>query len=91
MLLTTTTFVCTDATGPKFWLAHSLGESVGPQQYGYVTSNFQVSTGQMFLEVYETEQELADRVDNLNGVPGFYWECANRIPYPPNPNEWECP
>jgi hypothetical protein len=45
----------------------------------------------MFLEVYETEQELADRVDNLNGVPGFYWECANRIPYPPNPNEWECP
>ena len=37
---------------------------------------------------YDTEQELADAVDVLKGEPGWYWECDNRIAYPPNPNEW---
>lgn len=37
---------------------------------------------------YDTEQELADTVDALKGQPGWYWECDNRVPYPPNPNEW---
>lgn len=37
---------------------------------------------------YDTEQEVADAVDALKGEVGWYWECDNRIPYPPNPNEW---
>lgn len=91
MLLTTTTFVCTEATGPKFWLAWSQGADLQSQQYSYITPGYQVSTGQTYLEVYDTEEELAGRVDAIKGVAGWYWECENRIPYPPNPNEWECP
>ena len=33
---------------------------------------------------------LANRVDALKGITNWYWECENRIPYPTNPNEWEC-
>ena len=92
MQLTTTTFKATEATGPKFWLAWSAGDfDVQPQNYGYLDIGFQVSTGQMFLNVYDTEDELADAVDTLKQIAGWYWECENRIPYPPNPNEWECP
>lgn len=40
-----------------------------------------------FIE-YDTEQEIADAADALKGEAGWYWECDNRIPYPPNPNEW---
>ncbi len=40
------------------------------------------------LQEYDTEEELADAVDALIGEPGWYWNCSNRIPYPPNPNEW---
>lgn len=91
MLLTTTTFVCTEETGPKFWLAHSIGFELYTGNYGYVTPSYQVSTGQQFLEVFDTEDELAARVDEIKMEPGWYWLCENRIPYPPNPNEWECP
>lgn len=90
MLLTTTNFFCTERTGPKFWIAWSEGDDLSPQQYGYVTPGFQISTGKNYLEVYDTEDELAARADALKGIPGWYMECANRIPYPPNPNEWEC-
>jgi hypothetical protein len=47
-----------------------------------------VSTGQQNLEVYDTEDELAARVDELKGEPGWYWLPENRIPHPPNPNPW---
>lgn len=91
MLLTTTTFICNNATGPKFYLAWSESLALTSQNYSYITPGFRVATGQTYLEVYDTEDELAARVDTLKGVPGWYWECENRIPYPPNPNEWECP
>ena len=38
---------------------------------------------------YDTEQELADAVDTLKGEADWYWNCDNRIPYPPNPNQWD--
>jgi hypothetical protein len=40
------------------------------------------------LEEFDTEEELSQRVDELKGEAGWYWKCTNRIPYPPNPNEW---
>jgi len=90
MLLNTTTFFCTEATGPKFWIAYSDGVPLQPQNYGYITSGFQVSTGQNFLEVFDTELELAERCAFLMNSETWYWECEHRIPHPPNPNEWEC-
>jgi len=90
MLLTTTTFVCTEATGPKFWIAYSTDVPLQPQNYGYITPGFQVATGQNFLEVFDTELELGQRCALLMNSETWYWECENRIPYPPNPNEWEC-
>ena len=40
------------------------------------------------LEEFDTEDELSDRVNELKGEVGWYYKCENRIPYPPNPNEW---
>lgn len=40
------------------------------------------------LEEFDTENELSVRVDELKEEEGWYWKCENRIPYPPNPNEW---
>jgi hypothetical protein len=40
------------------------------------------------LNDFDTEEELATFIDNLKGIPGWYYECDNRIPHPPNPNEW---
>ena len=40
------------------------------------------------LENFDTEDELAAAVDDIVGEPGWYYKCENRIPYPPNPNEW---
>lgn len=92
MLLSTTTFVCTVATGPKFWFAWSEpGDAIKNWLYGYIEPGQRVSTGQLYLEIYDTEELLAARVDSLRGITDWYWECENRIPYPPNPNPWECP
>lgn len=43
------------------------------------------------LEEFDTEDEIAVRVDELIGIPGWYWQCPYRIPYPINPNEWQNP
>jgi hypothetical protein len=91
MLLSTTTFVCTPTTGPKFWLAWSTsGDGIKNSSYSYIEPGLRVSTGQLYLEIYDTETDLANRVDALKGITNWYWECENRIPYPTNPNEWEC-
>ena len=47
-----------------------------------------IATDSYSLEEFDTEQEIADRVDEIIGEEGWYWKCDNRIPYPPNPNEW---
>lgn len=49
-----------------------------------------MSTGQAYLEVYDTELELSNRVDILREIDGWYDTCENRIPYIPGPNDWEC-
>lgn len=72
------TYECTE---PKFWLAWSPpGSEITNQQYSYITPGHQVGTGQQNLEVYDTEVELADRVDALKGIPGWYYLPENRIP-----------
>lgn len=89
MLLTTTTFECTEATGPKFWLAWTAPDTdLTNQQYSYITPSYVVSTGQQNLEVFDTEAELAARVDALKGESVWYMNPDNRIPHPPNPNAW---
>ena len=41
------------------------------------------------LEEFDTEDEIATRIDELIAIPEWYWRCENRIPYPPNPNYWD--
>jgi hypothetical protein len=41
------------------------------------------------LNNFDTEVELATFVDGIKGIPGWYYECENRIPYPPNLVEWD--
>ena len=41
------------------------------------------------LHDFDTEEELATFVDGIKGIPGWYYECDNRIPYPPNLVEWD--
>jgi|VirMetMinimDraft_7_1064189.scaffolds.fasta_scaffold05895_9 hypothetical protein len=80
-------------TEPAFWLAYT-----DPQQlidnprnnYGYSIKG-EVSTGQQYLEIFESEPEMAAYIDLQVNITGWYYECVNRIPYPPNPNKWECP
>lgn len=90
MLLTTTTFICTSTTGPKYWIAWSTqGESITKWSYGYVVPGQHVSTGQAYLEILDTELELSNRVNTLRQEDGWYDTCENRIP-PGIPVDWEC-
>lgn len=90
MLLSTTTFICTAATGPKFWFAWSASGTIENWYYGYIEPGQRVSTGQLYLEILDTEAELEARVDTEKGIAGWYDTCDNRIPTDPNPNAWEC-
>jgi len=38
------------------------------------------------LEEFDTEEELAERVDEIIGIPGWYWLPEHRIPHSLNPN-----
>ena len=90
MLLTTTTFICTEQTGPKFWMAYGATEGLQAQQIGYIEPGFRVSTGQTYLEVFDDEASLAQRVEEVKGDMDWYWQCDVRVPSPPNPNSWVC-
>jgi len=71
-------YILTGVPNPNLsfmYSANTVGnEIMAPDSYG--------------LEEFDTEDELATRVDELIGEEGYYWKCENRIPYPPNPNEW---
>jgi len=73
-------------TEPKFYMAYT---DVNTLIYSYLTLGMQVSTGQQYLEIFDTEEELSTAIDNLKGIGGWYMQNENRIPHPPNPNEWE--
>jgi hypothetical protein len=77
---------------PAFWFAFNNGEEVkgNPRNnYGYASKG-ELSTGQDYLDIFDTEEEMAAYIDLQVGEPGWYYKCENRIPYPPNPNQWEC-
>ena len=71
-------YILTGVPNPNqnfMYSANTVGnESLAPDTYG--------------LEEFDTEDELSDRVNELKGEVGWYYKCENRIPYPPNPNEW---
>lgn len=71
-------YILTGVPNPNFsfmYFANTVGNAIiAPDVYG--------------LEEFDTEDEIATRVDELIGEDGWYWKCENRIPYPPNPNEW---
>ena len=71
---------------PKFFAAYTDASTL---TYSYLPIGTQVQTGQQYLMIYDTEEELASVVDTLKGESGWYMKDENRIPYPPNPNEWE--
>ena len=76
-----------ESTEPKFWLAWSApGSAITNQQYSYITPGHQIGTGHENLEVFDTEAELAARVDELKGIPGWYYLPENRIPESQRPS-----
>lgn len=71
-------YILTGVPTPRGFMysANTVGnEIVAPDSYG--------------LEEFDTEDEIATRVDELVGIPDWYWQCPNRIPYPVNPNFWD--
>ena len=70
--------------GPKYWLAY-ITTDIQVGNYGYIQQHFSIETQQSTLEVFDTEQELADRIDVLKGTTGWYYEENHRIPSPPRP------
>jgi hypothetical protein len=90
MLLTTTTFKCTEETGPKYWVAYGATPGLEAQQIGYITPGFQITTGQTYLEILDDEAALSARVEELKGDADWYWQCDVRVPSPPQPNAWVC-
>jgi hypothetical protein len=90
MLLTTTTYKCTEETGPKYWLAWTEGNDLQAQNFGYITPGYQISTGQQYLEILDDEAALSARVEAVKGDGDWYWQCDVRIQSPPQPNEWVC-
>ena len=71
-------YILTGVPNPNqnfMYSANTVGnEILAPDTYGF--------------EEFDTEDELSVRVDELKGEDGWYYQCVNRIPYPPNPNEW---
>lgn len=59
--------------------------------YSAVNVGDQIATELPGLEEFDTENDLANRVDAIVGESEWYWKCENRIPYPPNPNPWDKP
>lgn len=90
MLLTTTTFVCTPETGPKFWLAWTDSDLVTNNSYGYAIEGSHISTGQNYLEVFDTELGLSNRVNEIKNINNWYDTCENRIPPMPGVSDWDC-
>jgi hypothetical protein len=64
--------------GPKYWLAY-ITNDIQVGNYGYLEQYFSVDTQQSTLEVFDTEQELADRIDALKGTTGWYYEDARAV------------
>ncbi len=71
-------YILTGVSNPNqsfMYSANGVGEEImAPDTYG--------------LEEFDTEEELSVRVNELKGETDWYYKCENRIPYPPNPNEW---
>ena len=59
--------------------------------YSAIEPGNQIATELPNIEEFDTEDDLAARVDDFVEQPGWYWDCQNRIPYPPNPNPWDKP
>ena len=70
------------ATEPTYWLAFD-GTEIVKGNYGFLSTGFVLETEQHDLETFSTEQELADRIDAVKGIPGWYWLPDNRIPTMP--------
>lgn len=73
-------YIATD--GPKYWLAY-MDTNIQVGNYGYLQQGFVIDTQQSTLETFDTEEQLATRIDELKGTTDWYWE--HRIPSPPRP------
>ena len=67
------------AIEPTYWLAFD-GDDIQKGNYGYLYTGFVLNTGQQDLETFTTEEELADRIDTVKGIPGWYYLPENKIP-----------
>lgn len=54
----------------SWFLAHTV--SRGTYHFGCTDGAATITTGQEELEVFPTEAELASRIDELKGAPGWY-------------------
>lgn len=71
------------ATEPTYWLAFD--GTIEKGNYGFLNTGFVLDSEQHALETFATEDELAYRIDEIKGIPGWYYLPENRIPSPPRP------
>ena len=71
-----------------FYILNNVPTALGFQYCASPIGTELICDPRYVLQEYDTEDELAVAVDALVGEDGWYYKCSNRIPYPPNPNEW---
>ena len=71
------------ATEPTYWLAFD--GTIEKGNYGFLSTGFVLDTDQQGFETFTTEEALANRIDTIKGIPGWYYLPENRIASPPRP------
>lgn len=60
----------------KFYIAHNNADIVN---FGQASKNSVISTGQPYLEEFESEEEFSKRLGELKNNPDFYYEYLESI------------
>ena len=71
-----------EVTESLWFVAHTVERGI--VHYGFAESPAIITSGQHHLETFDTEQEMAAKVDELKGVAGWY-EAHKAAPFDPAP------
>jgi len=66
-------------TESKFWFAWT---DANKPNYGELHPNRNITSGQVNLEIFNTEVEMGERITLLTGIPYIVWESLHTEPEP---------